>query len=98
MTIASNVTKTITAHNVFSDWLQVDKGQRFSLNIWGTFAAVVTLQKTYDAGTTVLEDEINFTSFSSEISLPQAETAQYRVGVKTGDFTSGTVNVRLGRN
>ena len=94
---AQNVPKTITAQNTFSDWLTLEPGMRFSLNVWGTFSAVVTLPKTYDGGTTVLDDEINFTSPVNEISLPAPESAQYRIGVKTGDYTSGTVNVRLGR-
>lgn len=97
MTIASSVTKAVTAENMFSDWLSVDKGQRFSLDIYGTFTANVTLQKTYDGGTTIIDEPTVRTAPYSEISLPLAEGTQYRIGVKTGGFTSGTANVRLGR-
>lgn len=96
MTIASNVSATITAQNTFTDWLQVSKGRRFSLDIYGTFVANVYLQKTYDGGLTIIDDPTVRTAPYSEISLPMPEGTQYRIGVKTGGFTSGTVNVRLG--
>jgi len=97
MTVLTRVEKSITAENVFSDWLFVDGGSRFSLNIKGTFVATVTLQKTYDGGITIYDDEITFVKPSSDISLPLSESAQYRIGVLTGNYTSGTVQVRLGR-
>lgn len=97
MTVVSRVTKSITAENIFSDWLFVDIGRRFSLNVSGTFIARITLQKTYDGGVTIYNDEVTFTKPTNEISLPLSESAEYRIGVLTGDFTSGTVEVRLGR-
>ena len=97
MTISSNVTAAITAENTFTDWLTVDKGQRFSTDVWGTFVGVVTLQKSYDGGTTILDDPTTITAPAAEISLPLAETTNYRIGIKTSGYTSGTANVRLGR-
>lgn len=97
MAIVPIVEKSITAENQFSDWISVDKNQRFSMNIKGTFSARVTMQKSYDGGTTTFDDEVTFTKPTNEIGLPQAEAAAFRVGVKTGDFVSGTVDVRMGR-
>lgn len=97
MAVLNKVQKSITAENTFTDWLFVDGGKRFSLNIDGIFSATVTLQKTYDGGVTIYDDEITFISPSNEISLPLAESAEYRIGVKTGNYVSGTVDVRLGR-
>jgi len=96
MTVVNNVSAAITAQNTFTDWLSVGKGRRFSIDIYGTFAATVYLQKTYNGGTTVIDDPTTRTAPYSEISLPLAEGTQYRLGVKTGGFTSGTVSVRLG--
>ena len=97
MAIISVVEKTITAENQFTDWIFIDKNDRFTLNIKGTFDATVTLQKSYDAGVTIWDDEVDFNSYSNETGKPQGQSAHFRVGVKTGNFTSGTVDVRMGR-
>jgi len=95
--ITTKTEKTITAENQFTGWLFVDKKQRFSMNIAGTFDATITMQKSYDGGTTTFDDEVTFTKPSNEVGLPQPESAWFRTGVKTGDFVSGTVEVRMGR-
>ena len=95
MSKAQNVEAAITAQNTFTDWLDVPIGQRYSLSIWGTFVGTVTLQKTYDGGNTILDIE-NFSGPASDVSVEVPENQQVRIGIKTGDYTSGTANVRLG--
>ena len=87
-----NVTKTISAENIFSDSLSVPANQ-FSISVSGTFVATVTLQKSYDG--TNWNDVEQFT-YASEWIATEPEGASYRIGVKTGDYTSGTITVRLG--
>ena len=97
MAIATPVEKSITAENQFTEWIFIDKNSRFAMNIYGTFVATVTLQMSYDGGTTIIDDDITYSSLFSDTSEPMAESVQIRIGVKTGDFTSGTAEVRLGR-
>ena len=59
---------------------------------WTT--ANLTLQASIDNSTWV--DVDTFTANSEEVGF-EPELMWYRVGVKTGEFTSGTVVLRLGR-
>ena len=85
--------KVIEAENVFSRNLGVSGN--FNLSIWGTFVATVTLQRSFDSGTTWL-DIATYTAPIEDAGFGYGP-AIYRVGVKTGDYTSGTINVRLGQ-
>lgn len=84
----------ITAENTFTDVLGVNAGHSFNLSIYETFVAVVTLQRSFDGGTTWLDVKAYGAPIEDRGFEP--EGALYRVGVKTGGYTSGTVNVRLG--
>lgn len=100
----SAVTKAIGAQNLYSGWvtpsLQQSKGIEGSgflnLSIYGTFSATVTVQRTFDGGTTIL-DVVEYTAAAERLIEDHEARIQYRVGVKTGDYTSGTVNVRLAK-
>jgi len=92
---SQNEEKVITSDNDFTDWLNVPIKSRYSVSIWGTFVGTITLQKTYDGGNTILDVE-DFTSKDSDVSVEMPENIQVRIGIKTGNYTSGTANVRLG--
>ena len=87
-----SVTKDITTENDFSDPLMVCAGY-FSISVQGTFVGKVTLQKTYDE--TNWRDVEVFTSSGEHYGL-EPEGSKYRIGIKTGDYNSGSVKVRLG--
>jgi hypothetical protein len=89
----ANVTASITAQNTFTDKLQVVG--HFNLSISGTWAATVTVQRSWDG--TNWFDVDTFTS-NYEGGGFDAEEVFYRAGVKTGDFTSGTVALRISDN
>ena len=88
------VTKEITAQNTFSDRISV-KGN-FSISIAGTFVATVTVQRSFDAGSS-WADVDTFTAPIETIGFDPIGV-NYRIGVKTGDFTSGTVTVTIREN
>ena len=88
------VTKSITAQNTFSDALSL-RGD-FSLSISGLSDSTVTVQRSFDAGST-WADVDDFTS-SYEGNGYDAVGAQYRAGIKTGDYGSDTVVVSLREN
>jgi hypothetical protein len=86
------VSANITAENTFTDSVRLEG--YFNLSISGTWAATVTVQRSINNSTWV--DVDTFIANSEEVGF-EPEFMYYRVGVKTGGFTSGTVVVRLGR-
>lgn len=65
----------------------------FSVAAWGSFVGTVTLQKTYDNGTTWISTGITWTS-PGAIALIEAELgAQYRINATT--LTSGSIQFRF---
>tara|TARA_R100001460_G_scaffold4206_2_gene12119 strand:+ start:156 stop:464 length:309 start_codon:yes stop_codon:yes gene_type:complete len=90
----ANVTAAITAQNNFTDKFEVVG--HFNLSISGTFVANVVVQRSFDGGSAWLDTD-TFTAPYEGVGY-DAEKLFYRVGVKTGGFTSGTVNVRLSDN
>lgn len=93
------VTATITAQNTFTSSIRVAgvEGQRaFGITVAGTFTATVTLQ--YSVGEP--GNWVDVTSYTTEQSTSYNDDLDnqiiyYRIGVKTGGFTSGSVAVTL---
>lgn len=103
MPVKNRVLKTITAQNEFTDALTVQEGKSFLIIIEGTWTATLTLQErsgeddswrdvTFQDGTLIqFENNVN-TSTNIQNHLQQM---QFRLGVKTGDFTSGSINCEM---
>ena len=97
-----NVTAAITAQNTFTASIYVtgvaSAGRTFSITISNTFSATVTLQRSEDDST--WSDVETWTAGTAETYDDKLDNQQwyYRIGVKTGDFTSGTADVALGYN
>lgn len=91
--MADHVKADITAQNTFTDSLSILPHQRPSLSISGTFDATVTLQRRLD-GTNWRDVE----SWNGEIEPDYLSgyTQDIRLGVKTGNFTSGTAVLYIG--
>lgn len=89
-TIAS---KSITAQNSFTDAVQL--AGWFNVSISGTFSATVTVQRSTDNST--WRDVDTWTAPAEDVGM-EPEVMWYRIGVKTGEFTSGTAVVRLGQD
>ena len=85
-------TAAITAQNTFTDPLSLTS-KAFNLSVSGTFVATVSLQRSHDGGAN-WHDVVQLTE-PDELGGFEPVGSLYRVGVKTGDFTSGTINVRL---
>jgi hypothetical protein len=84
---------SITAQNQFTDSIRLTG--LFDLSISGTFAGTVTVQRSYDNNS--WKDVDTFTA-PIEMTGTQGEIAWYRVGIKTGEFTSGTAVVSIAGN
>jgi hypothetical protein len=90
-------TKTITAQDGWTDAARMPCG-KFNLSVSGTFAATVTVQRSFDDGLTW--HDVHELTAPAELRGEEPEQSHpvwYRAGVKTGDFTSGSVVVRLSR-
>lgn len=87
-------TKEITAQNQFTDWLYI-KGD-FAVSIVGTVDSTVTVQRRFTPSDAAADVD-TFTA-ATETNGYDGVGAQYRIGVKTGDFGSNTINVTIRDN
>ena len=85
-------TRSIAAANLYTDAVEVVG--YFNLSISGTWVATVTVQRSFDAGATWYDVD-TWEENTQEYGLEPEGGIQYRVGIKTGEFTSGTCVVRL---
>jgi hypothetical protein len=89
--MATLTTKDISAQNTFTDPVQIEG--YFNVSISGTFSATVTAQRSVDKVN--WHDVDSWTAPAEEFGF-DPEYTWYRLGVKTGGYTSGTVSVRIG--
>lgn len=99
------VTTNVTAQNQFTSAISVEgvgSDRIFTINISGTWTATVTLQRslTSDSGPWSDVPGKTWTANTTETFTDGLDNqiAYYRIGVKTGDFTSGTVVLELSIN
>lgn len=92
--VSKSASANITAQNTFTSGVVLSGA--FSLSISGTWAGTVTIQRSFDAGTTWLDVQ-NYTANFEDTGNEPAVGVLYRVGFKTGNYTSGTANVRIGQ-
>ena len=90
-----SVQVTASAENTFTDEIHAPSEQRLSVSVSGTFSATVTVQRKLDGEN--WRDYTTYTS-ASEATYHADEDCQLRIGIKTGDYTSGSAVCRLGRN
>lgn len=97
--LGQTVSATITAADTFTSHIRVTgigAGRVFSIVITGTWVATVTLQRSVaEPG-----DWTDVTSYTINQSTTYNDTLDnqiiyYRIGVKTGGFTSGTITAQL---
>ena len=92
--MAGEVLKSITAQNTFSDEITIQG--YFNVSITGIAGGtVVTVQRQTGVDGTTFTDVDTFSS-NTETYGYEPEAVQYKIGVKIGDFGSGTCKVRLG--
>ena len=90
--MANPTEATISAQNTFSDAIGIDHHFNFSL-ISNSFVGTVTLQRRFNAADSWRDIATYTGSFESWDKYPGG--GQLRFGVKTGDYTSGSVVGRI---
>ena len=94
------VESDVTAENSFTNAIRVtgvDAQRVFTITRAGTWSATVTLQRSLDSEDGPWEDVTTYTTNATityDDTLDNQE-AWYRIGVKTGGFSSGTVELSL---
>lgn len=95
------VSQTITAENEFTDAILVYAGESVSVSVAGTFVATVSLQRQLDGATwndVPLPNGDPGWIAPTEMTYIADQTGFVRLGVKTGNFTTGSITARLGTN
>ena len=94
------VTASVTAENTFTNAIKVTgtgTARPFTIIRSGTWTATVTLQRSFDGDSGPWTDVTTYTT-NATISYDDGlsnQDAWYRIGVKTGGYTSGTVTLEL---
>jgi len=89
-----SATKDITAQNQFTDSIRVHAVGIVIIEDTGSISATFTLQIKPDDGSNWVDTGDTFTA-EGAWSFDSVAGVQYRIGVKTGDFTSGTATVYI---
>lgn len=97
--VGQRVTANIAAQNTFTTNIEVSgvgESRRFAITLTGTWVATVTLQRSVG----VAGNWVDVTSFTANTATTFNDNLDnqlvfYRIGVKTGDYTSGTVVATL---
>lgn len=95
-------TASLAAENTFSGAIRVsgvDAARYFNITRSGTWSGTLTLQRSFESATSGFQDTTttyttNGTKSSFDDGLDNS-IAWYRIGFKTGDYTSGTADVSL---
>lgn len=91
--MAALVTKSVAAENIFSDEVVLEPGE-FNLQLSGTWVATVTVLRKFNDDATWYPVE-TFTENGAYVGSEPGRKVTYKVGVETGDYTSGTVVIRI---
>jgi hypothetical protein len=92
MSIAQEVELAISAQNTYTDPVLVNERFNFSI-VSSSFVGTVTLQRRFNTSDSWRDVNTFVTAFEGWDVQPGG--AQYRAGVKTGEYTSGTATVRI---
>jgi len=87
-------TADITAQNTYCTAVEMNAGEVLEVLIEGTWTDIVTLQVSYDQGTS-WNDVEQWTANAHELFTVDRDNVQYRLGIKTGDYTAGTATCKL---
>lgn len=100
VSVGQNIALSISAQNVFTTnhikVVGVGDARVFNVTITGVWLATVTLQRSFDEGAS-WSDAVNYTgnqNYSYDDGLTNS-SIWYRIGIKSGNYTSGTAAVSL---
>lgn len=93
-----SVTGNIGVENSFTDWIAPRTRTcitgDLNISVSGTFSGTVTLQRKFGSSGTAVDVEDYTTTYEGQLNEFEKEV-YYRLGIKTGNYTSGTAVLRL---
>jgi len=97
--VGQNVAASVSAANVFTSYIivtGVGEARIFNISISGTWSATVTIQRSFDEGASWSSayTYVGNTSGPIDDGLTNS-TVRYRIGIATGNYTSGTAVLSL---
>jgi len=87
-----SVSKTVTAENTYSDSIAIFG--KFNVSISGISGDTVHVQRSFDAGT-LWKDVESYTADKEDAGEEIEHDVIYRIGVKTGNYSAGTILLRI---
>lgn len=98
VSVGQTVASSISAANIFTNKIKVEGSgsvRSFSAIVSGTFVATITYQRSFDEGTSWFDVGTVGVGTTAINDGLDGQTIWYRIGIKTGQYTSGTANVSL---
>ncbi len=89
-----SVAASLTAQNTFTEEIVPRKGSPMNVSVSGTWAGTIVLQRSFNAGSTWV-DVASYTANTEGVIESVEDKVRWRVGFKTGAYTSGTAVCRL---
>lgn len=86
----TSVSVSAGAQNTFSDVLRVGRNRKINASISGTFSATAVVQRRQLGSSDAWVDILSVTAAAEKL-IESVGNWEYRIGVKTGGYTSGTV-------
>lgn len=87
--------RSVGAENLFTNSIEADSNDSIIIEITGTWAGQVTVQRSTDNGENWL-DLYYYTDNITTTTTEYEDDVLYRIGIKTGDYTSGTAAIAVG--
>jgi gamma-glutamyltranspeptidase len=98
--IMPTVKSSLNAQNTFTKPLALRSRERASVSVSGVFDALVTLQRRFGSGAwrdvQNPDSSVGFTT-PTEMTYEADESCEMQLGIKTGNYVSGTAVCRLGK-
>lgn len=88
------VSRTITAQNQWTDWIAIQEKGLLTIYDTSSMTMTVTLQMRPPGETTPTRDVETFTTEDVKV-IRHGGASEFRIGVKTGDYTSGEAAVSI---
>jgi hypothetical protein len=85
-------TRSVTGENQFCDPAEIVG--HFNISISGTWVGTVTVQRTFDGGSTWF-DVATWTDNTQEYGFEPERQVHYRAGMKLDEFVSGQADIRI---
>lgn len=94
----ASVSGSVAVENSFTDWIAPKTRYcitgDLNISISGTFSGTVTLQRKFGIAGSAVDVEIYTETYEGQLNEFEKEV-YYRLGIKTGEYTSGTAVLRL---